>query len=49
MNIWIMKPLNGFHKLKFGYRMIELYPKKKKIQKNNKKGAQTNTLYKSYS
>jgi hypothetical protein len=33
MNIWIRKPLNGFHKLKFGYRIIKLYPNKKNTKK----------------
>ncbi len=49
MNISIRKPLNGFHKSKFGCRIIALYPKKKKLQKNNQRGVQTNTLYQSYS
>jgi hypothetical protein len=49
MNISIRKPLNGFHKSKFGWRIIALYPKKKKLQKNNQRGVQTNTLYQSYS
>jgi hypothetical protein len=33
MNIWIRKPSNGFHKLKFGCRIIELYQKKKEYKK----------------
>jgi hypothetical protein len=49
MNIWIKKSSNGFHKLKFGCGIIELYPKKERIQKSKKKGAQTNTSYQSYS
>jgi hypothetical protein len=33
MNIWIRKPSNGFHELKFGYRIIKLYPKKRDYKK----------------
>jgi len=41
--------INGFHKLKFGCRIIKLYPPKKRIQKSNQRGAQTNTSYQLYS
>ena len=34
IDVWIRKPSTSFHELKFSCGIIELYPKKKGIQKN---------------
>ena len=48
MDVFIRKPSKAFHKLRFGRRRIELYPRNRGIQKSNKRNANTNQSYRSY-